>query len=67
MSRSTNSKMNKYQKHPKVLTSQYLYSTGEPDDHIDFHISPKLEAEMLENNSVSIQRIRRYAQRMRNY
>lgn len=67
MSRSRNSRMNKYQKHPKVPNSQYLFNAGEPDDNIDFHISAKLEAEILENNYITIQRIRRDARRMRGF
>ena len=67
MSRSTNSKMYKYQKHPKVLTAQYLYNADEPVDNIYSHISAELEAEMLDEDFLTKKNIRRNAQRLRGF
>lgn len=66
MSHSTNAKMNKQQKHPKVNFKQYLYNSGEPGDDTDFNISAELEAELLEGSYYMKRRIRRIAQSIRN-
>ncbi len=65
MSHSTNAKMNKHQKHPKVQTEQYLYNSGEPQDTSGYRMSDSLEFEMLDDSYEMKQRIRRHAKRMR--
>ena len=65
MSRSTHLAMNKHQNHPKVRLEQYLFNSDEPEGGISFHISPELEAEMLDSNLLVRRRIKNQAQRMR--
>jgi len=50
---------------PKVHYTQYLYNSGEPEENKDFNISPKHEAELLENNFTIKRRIKRMAQIVR--
>jgi hypothetical protein len=65
MSHSINETTDKHQKHPKVQTKQYLYSSDESESNYH-NSSGGLEFEMLENSYSMKQRIRRHAQRMRN-
>jgi hypothetical protein len=66
MSHSSNALTNKHQKHPKEFFEQYLYNSGEPQQVNNYHISAKLEAELLENSYLMKRRIRRIARKIRN-